>query len=263
MDSNTARKLMRLNRRFYDHFALEFSRTRRSVTAGVRRALEHLAGTRRMLDLGCGDGRVGRHLSTLPAARRPSLYLGIDCSPALLAMHEKTQGFACTGYRLVLGDVTRRSWADDLDLKPGDFEGTFCLAPGMFDGALCLAVLFHIPGRLRRLRFLRRMHSFLAPESTAVVSVWQFLHLERFRRKILPWGELGLDRGALEPGDLLIDWQGRERGLRYVHHFHPAELEQLCGEAGFRVTRRYVEDGATRDLSLYLVLQRTSRTWRE
>ncbi len=263
MDSNTARKLMRLNRRFYDRFAVEFSRTRRSVTPGVRRALEHMAGTRRLLDLGCGDGRVGRHLSTLPAGKRPSRYLGVDYSPALLAVHERTQGFACGGYRLVLGDVTRRSWADELDLKPGGFDGTLCLAPGMFDGALCLAVLFHIPGRLRRLRFLRRMHSLLTPESTAVISVWQFMHLERFRRKILPWRELGLDADTLEPGDLLVDWQGLQRGLRYVHHFRPAELEHLCEEAGFRVTRRYVEDGATRDLSLYLVLRRSSRTSKE
>lgn len=252
MDSNTARKLLRLNRRFYDRFAVEFSRTRRSVTPGVRRALTHLAGTRRMLDLGCGDGRIGRHLSSLPQDGRPSRYLGVDSSHGLLAIHERTEGFACRGYRLVPGDVSSPSWAETLGLEPGEF-----------DGALCLAVLFHIPGRLRRLRFMRRMHSLLAPGSAAVISVWQFLHLERFRRKVLPWRELGLDADALEPGDLLIDWQGRERGLRYVHHFRPPELELLCEHAGFRVMRRYVEDGATRDLSLYLVLQRSSRTWKE
>jgi hypothetical protein len=77
----------------------------------------------------------------------------------------------------------------------------------------------------------------------------------RLRKKIVPWRELGMRRRDVDRGDLLLDWRRGGRGLRYVHHFQPDELVGLCRLAGFEVTETYASDGATGDMSFFVVLR--------
>ena len=81
MDSNTARRLLDLNRQFYQTFGDEFSSTRRRIQPGVRRILKGLQGNENILDLGCGNGELAREL-----ARRghSGVYTGVDFSPVML-----------------------------------------------------------------------------------------------------------------------------------------------------------------------------------
>jgi SAM-dependent methyltransferase len=246
MNTSTARRLIRLNRAFYDQFAAEFAATRAALSPGMRRALGTLHECRSLLDLGCGDGRVGRYLAAGRVPNRVTCYRGVDGSQRLLdqfatgASRPLPRDFVCT----------------QADMASANWHRHPALGTRPFEAAVCFAALFHVPGPRRRLRLLRAMHSRLVPEGRAAVSVWQFLHVPRIRRKVVPWKTIGLTADQVDRGDLLLDWRRGGCGWRYVHHFEPAELEELCHRAGFSVVESYRSDGATGDMSLFLILRR-------
>lgn len=243
MKQSIAIRLLRLNREFYDQFARDFSTSRAVLSPGILRALRALDGRRSLLDLGCGDGRVGRALATGLVSNRVSRYRGVDFSEGLLGQAQNPD--SVLDYRLLTADLAAPGWSDHLreDSKP-------------FEAAVCFSVLFHIPGRGRCARLLRELRACLSPGGLAVISVWQFLHVASLRKKIVPWNTLGLTPSEVDPGDLLVDWRRGGRGLRYVHHFEEEELVRLCTQAGLTHRESFSSDGRTGDMTLFLVLER-------
>ena len=259
MNAATARRLLELNRGFYDAFAADFADSRRALQPGMTRALEAIAPFRSMLDVGCGDGRVGRALAEGVVAPAPRRYVGVDYSHNLVLQAPATFP---NGYVFMLCDVARAGWSDDVDewlrlRSPARGTPQSGARPALrrFDAAVCFSALHHIPGARRRLRLMREMRSLLKPGGRCVVSVWQFLHVPRLARKIAPWSEAGLRPEQVDEGDVVVDWRRGGRGLRYVHHFTQAELIDLCRRAGFDMIETYRSDGQTGDMGLYIVLK--------
>jgi len=238
MKTSTARTLLRLNRRFYDTFASEFSDSRSTLQPGIVEALNHLRPFDSLLDVGCGDGRVGRTVQD--SIQR---YVGVDYSANLLAQSNQPTGQP-TNLAFLIADLSSSNWVREVTAR--------------FDAAVCFSTLHHIPGARRRRRVLREIRSLLRPHGRCAVSVWQFLHVPRLRRKIVSWIEIGLSDDEVDAGDYLLDWQRGGRGLRYVHHFDEAELIALCERAGFNVIDTYRSDGhasGSGDMGLYVILQ--------
>ena len=240
MKTTTARRLLRLNRDFYDAFAAEFADSRSALQSGIVRALRSLGEFHSLLDVGCGDGRVGRALASGVVPHRVGRYLGVDFSARLLEQAASLPD----RFDLVARDLSAPGWARGIGSAP-------------FDAAVCFSALHHIPGPRRRLRLLRDIRTLLKPGARCAVSVWQFLHAPRLRRKIVPWSEAGLWPRDVDPGDYLLDWRRGGRGLRYVHHFDEAELVKLCRRAGFDVLETFRSDGRTPDgeLGLYTLVK--------
>jgi SAM-dependent methyltransferase len=240
MKTTTARRLLRLNLEFYDTFAAEFADSRSALQPGIVRALQALGDFHSLLDVGCGDGRVGRALASGAGEHRVGRYLGVDFSEGLLEQAASLPD----RFELVARDLVAPGWARGMASSP-------------FDAAVCFSALHHIPGPRRRLRLLRDIRALLQPGARCAVSVWQFLHAPRLRRKIVPWAEAGLRPQDVDPGDYLLDWRRGGRGLRYVHHFDEDELAKLVRRAGFDVLETYRSDGRSPDgeLGLYTVLK--------
>jgi SAM-dependent methyltransferase len=250
MRAPIARRLRELNRDFYDRFAGSFSESRTILSPGIRRALIRLAGSPSLLDLGCGDGRVGRALLEGRIGGGIARYVGLDFSAGLLERGRERLLPAHSpppSFQLLQADLTARGWWKREGLEPP------------FSAALCLAVLHHLPGEEARGRFLRQVRPLLVPDAPLVLSVWQFLHLARLRRKVVPWAEAGFSPGEMDSGDLLVDWRRGGTGLRYVHHFSPGELERLCRAAGWDIHESFRSDGQSGDMGLYLVLRPRGR----
>jgi SAM-dependent methyltransferase len=244
MKTSTARRLVQLNHDFYARFAGEFAASRSALPDGILHALDALAGCRSLLDVGCGDGRVARVLARRRGPRRVERYRGVDQSAELLRRLIDASPPLPPDYRAVLADITRPGWSR----QPA-------LGRRRFEAAVCFASLFHVPGPRRRLRLLREVRALLAADGRAAVSVWRLLHVPRLRRKVVPWREVGIAPAEVERGDLLVDWRRGGRGLRYVHHFEAGELEDLCRRAGFAIVDDYLSDGATGDMSRFLLLE--------
>lgn len=240
MKASIVHKLNVLNHEFYQSFADQFSRSRATLQPGIPQALEMLGGFTSLLDLGCGDARVGRALIEGQFGEWDGSYVGIDFSGALLDVGEHPD--PTVQFRLAKADLIQPDWIRDVGLHAGTF-----------DAAVSFSVLHHIPSRNHRVTLLKSIRSLLKPGGTCAISVWQLLHLPRFQRKVVPWEEVGLSDSDVDDGDILVDWREGGHGMRYIHHFTRKELTALCNTSGLDVVEKYRSDGETDDLGLYVV----------
>ncbi|MBT3391927.1 MAG: class I SAM-dependent methyltransferase [Chloroflexi bacterium] len=252
MNPVTVQKLLQLNQQFYQTFAGDFSATRGRLQPGVLRVLETISSQDTILDLGCGNGELGREL-----ARRghQGNYLGLDFSPELLdAARAGVQEFPNIAYAQAnIADISTWDFAlMDVGRRTADRN----LHPLTFNRILSFAALHHIPGREQHLQILNQVHALLPPGGRFIHSNWQFLNSPRLKARIQPWAEIGLSPDDLDPGDYLLDWRRGGYGLRYVHHFGAAELHALAAETGFQMLDSFYSDGQEGNLGLYQVWKR-------
>src|SRR6266851_5932301 len=80
MELSTAQQLAALNRRFYNEHAENFADSRPRLAAGVLRVLASVPAGARVLEVGSGDGKVGRALARAGVGE----YVGLDASEAML-----------------------------------------------------------------------------------------------------------------------------------------------------------------------------------
>lgn len=237
-------RLSSVNRAFYSQFAAQFAQTRSPEQAGVQQLAELLPTTGRLLDLGCGNGRLARLLSQ---QQRSLSYVGVDSSVELLAIARADTAGLPMATDFVHADMSREGW-------------TQRLPAGRFDAVVALALLHHIPGWQSRLSLLAQMAALLADDGLVALSAWQFLNEARLRRKIVSWSAVDLEPGQVEPGDYLLDWKRGGYGLRYCHLIDAAEIEELARDAGLSLQAVFYADGAQANLNLFAVLRTQAGT---
>ena len=243
MDADVAQRLIALNQAFYQKLASPFSATRSQVQPGVKRVLGDVPAGAAILDLGCGNGSVARELEKRGHTGK---YIGMDFSEELLKEARKNVQIPTSSVQR----PTSRIQFIQADLT-SNFNQHSAFSNQHFDFVFAFAMLHHIPSRELRLGFLKQVGGLLAPGGRFVHSNWQFLNSPRLRDRIQPWEAVDLDESQVDAGDYLLDWRSGGRGLRYVHHFHEAELGDLAAEAGFQVVDSFLSDGKGGDLALY------------
>lgn len=242
MDLVVKRKLIELNNTFYDDFAASFSTTRSKLQEGVTR----LAGTfpfdANILDLGCGNGYLLKHLAEHGFLGK---YVGIDFSARLLEKAKSlNKNFSRVDKAFLQADLADDTWA-------------VSFANAQFDIITAFAALHHIPGNDLRGMILKTIHQILSPKGLFVLSTWQFQNSTRLMKRILPWDTVGIRDDAVDNGDYLLDWRaemGQNKvGYRYVHLFSQAELDNLAGTLDFQLEQEFYSDGKEGNLALYQV----------
>lgn len=234
MNPTTLSRLLDLNRQFYQTFALHFSATRQRLQPGVMRLFEQIKPYASLLDLGCGNGELARHLTR---RGHSGTYIGLDYSSTLL---EQASSGQLPNFRFIQADLSSTDW-----------DAT--LAGCQPDIILAFAVLHHLPGVELRLQVLRKARALLLSGGRFIHSEWQFLNSERLKSRIQPWESIGLTQEQVDPGDYLLDWRQGGAGLRYVHHFSVAELEGMAANTGFEIVESFLSDGENHRLGLYQV----------
>jgi SAM-dependent methyltransferase len=211
------------------------------VQPGVARLLTKYPPEGRWLDLGCGNGALGRELLT---RKFKGEYVGVDSSPALLQAAVSAQGRWENNIKYMRADLSEPNWH-------------WFLLPN-FDVVSAFAVLHHIPGRELRLEVLRQVRNLLQPGGLFFHSEWQFQHSQRLVDRIQPWEMAGLSAASVDDGDALLDWRATGEvvgppALRYVHVFTRPELAELAAAAGFTIQETFESDGQGSRLGLYQV----------
>lgn len=235
MQTETARKLIELNRQFYQTFGAHFSATRQRIQPGVRRILDTLHGDENLLDLGCGNGELA---NVLAQNGFHGAYTGLDFSAPLMNTANRT----AANFPIRFGEVDLTAdWG--LDAEPFDFICAF-------------AVYHHIPSAPIRLAMLEKTRELLKPAGRFALSNWQFLNSERLRERIQPWQRAHLSAADVDEGDHLLDWRSGGEGLRYAHHFSEPELAELAQNSGFRILETFYSDGENGRLGLYQIWQK-------
>lgn len=234
MNPTTLSRLLDLNRQFYQTFALQFSATRQRLQPGVNRILDQIKPSDAVLDLGCGNGELGRELA---GRGHTGVYIGLDFSPPLL---EQAAAAQPSNFSFLQADLSTNEW----DVS---------LSGNRFDAVLAFAVLHHLPGVDLRLQIMHKIRSLVAASGRFIHSHWQFLNSPRLAARVQPWETIGLSQEEVDLGDYLLDWRQGGKGLRYVHHFSDSELYGLASASGFEVVESFLSDGENHRLGLYQV----------
>jgi len=174
------------------------------------------ACARRLLDFGCGDGRLSVDL----ALRCPELEVcGIDINAEAIA--NATERALAAGVHdratFQVADVTHVSLADT--------------APRTFDIVLLQLVISLVGEVDKRLGVLRAAHHYLAPGGTLLVSA------SAVSDDINPKYKALYDQDEHETGERYSYFSRDEAGkiLYRTHHFQYDELRALLQDAGFDV----------------------------
>ncbi|MCL4487007.1 MAG: class I SAM-dependent methyltransferase [Chloroflexi bacterium] len=242
MKPETIQGLVAVNRAFYSRFAHAFSETRPSGQAHLRRIVEYIPTDVRVLDVGCGNGRLAEQLER---AGRTGLYFGVDSSQELIDIaRSRATGLVRLHSQFDVVDITFPGWKERVVKSSGT---------DAFDVVTMLAVLQHVPGAETRRDVLREIHDLLRPGGVLIMTNWQFLRNERTRKRVQAWTLVGMDGEELEPGDALLDWKRGGLGYRYCHQLSPEEVEKLAAQSHLSVRDQFYADG---ELNLYGVLER-------
>jgi SAM-dependent methyltransferase len=246
--TEVVKRLLNINRRFYQSFAEPFRASRGRLQSGVVRTLELVDISANVLDLGCAHGLLAEALMQRGFTGR---YMGLDSSPLLLEAvptHLKPPH-----YNFALADLAEKDWHQTAQaLLRGDENGAEDDAGG-YDWIVAFAVLHHLPSEAVRSSIVKAARSLLNVDSRLAVSVWDFLESPRLRERIVGWSQVDLSEQDVDEGDYLVDWREGGRGVRYIHHFTEPELAALGQKAGFRVIDQYRSDGENGRLGLYQV----------
>ncbi len=243
MKEAVARQLRELNQEFYDKFASSFADSRAATEPGVERILAHIEAGDRLLDLGCGNGRVALQLP------RGCRYVGVDFSAEILAL-AKAHVMASQAENPKL----KASHFVAADLVADPWPALVAEISTRYDWILLRAVLHHVPGFEHRREIVAQAASLLASEGRLALANWQFTAIPRLRRRFLPWETIGLHPEDVESGDYLLDWKRDGYGLRYVHLIDEEETRRLVEAANLRIEEMFRADGHSNDLTLYAIM---------
>ena len=249
MDQKIIQRLLALNRAFYTTFAQSFANSRSIADPALACILPHIPQRARVLDVGCGNGR----LALLLDHKRPdAVYVGVDAVPELIEIaRAQARDLASISAEYCIVDIADPGWGHSAHCPPSSSSLETC-----FDCIAILAVLHHIPSLDLRTQVLHEAASLLAPDGRLIISTWQFLDSARMRRKIVNWTEVSIPEESLEPGDHLLDWKREGRGLRYCHMVDKDEVKQLAAATGLRMRESFRAGGREGDLSLFAILDR-------
>lgn len=239
MESETVNKLLEINRNFYSQLSADFSDSRSSERFNLDPFRQYLSDGIRILDVGCGNGRLA---IALEQAGLTLDYVGVDGSTELVAYaRAQTGALPSIHAEFYVADLTTPTWSSSVSN----------LAP--LDAILALAVLHHIPGFDLRSQIVKEIRSLLKPGGIFIMSNWQFTQNDRLRKKIVDWSQVGVDPTRLDPNDYLLDWKRGGTGYRYVHLVTESEVIAIAQAAHLNILAQFYADN---DLNLYSILQR-------
>ena len=251
------RSLGDLNRQFYEQHASAFVAKRDRPWPGWKRVLAAATTERtalRVLDVGCGNGRLGAFLDE--AWDAPLEYVGIDASQPMIDYARKRFAPGSTPHR-----VTRFVCGDLIANAPADVLAETS-AVG-FDLCCAFGLLHHIPGEARRAALFAAMAEHTQPGGVLAASFWRFDAHERFRLRFreasAPELAPHVDVTQLEVGDHLVAW-GDEEAVRYCHAACDEEIEshiEAMRACGLRLIDDFASEGPEQNLNRYVVFERT------
>lgn len=197
---------IKLNKDTYNKIAKHFSDTRAFVWDDLKPLKRYVKDGDRILDLGCGNGRLYQLFSDLSID-----YIGVDQSEELI----KQAQTKFPDIRFETGEMTK------LDVEDNTFDAVYCIAAYQ-----------HLPDEQTRLAALNEMKRMAKQGGYIVMTNWNLFSQTAYKR-----------HPQFAPGDFMIPWKDGKTGTtiaeRYYHGFTVPELEALARKVGLRIESQY------------------------
>jgi len=228
MNKDTQKELLKIVKKNYEDDARTFDETReKHIYSPLLEMLQEVFLGARVLDVGCGNGRLLRVL-----AERHAKYVGVDQSESLINI--------CKGkypeYKFAVEDILNLGNLSDYD----------------FDYVFCIAVLHHLPSADLRLQALKQLKNKIKANGKIVLTVWNMWPQEKYRKMIYKFTLLKFfGRVKADFGDVLFDWRApnSQMSKRYYHMFTKREVEKLAKKVGLKIEKSFKDN-----FNYYLVL---------
>jgi len=213
MDKEYAKYILEKTNEDYNKIADDFSRTRSFLWDGLKPLSEHTKPGDKVLDLGCGNGRLlqifeGKNID----------YFGIDNSEKLIEVAKKKY----PDYNFQIADAFNLPFPENF-----------------FDKIYSIAVLHHIPSNEFRTQFLTEANRVLRSGGILILSVWNLWQKKTSWQSLIKNTILKiLGRTKLDLKDIFYPWKNSEQRIiiqRYFHLFTRKELRALFKRTGFKV----------------------------
>lgn len=226
MRKDHAHNIIAQVRASYSAIAREFDQTRKQPWKEFEAFLPFVSRGARVLDAGCGNGRLQDFLSSEISHLR---YVGVDHNEEMIRLARLNH----PGAQFELADIA------DMRVAPEGRADMEPLSTSSFDAIFCVAAFHHVPGRPLRKKTLHDFHALLKKDGLLVLTVWnlfQWKYRWEWARACLTFlSSLG-QQGAWN--DLWIKW-GNHPLKRYYHAFLPGELRSLLSEKHWKTEDFY------------------------
>ena len=218
MDHTTRGRSLKASSHPYDVIGHEWDRLRQRPREEWNAFLPFVAHGARVLDAGCGNGRLYDFLNG-----RDVRYTGVDSSEVMIkiakARSQKSEvGGQTSDPRFLICDIQSLPFSDE-----------------SFDVVFCCAVLHHLETPAERLHALTECYRVLAVGGMLFLTNWNLLAVSSMLRQKL-WHPAPLVR-FLTSRNATIPWKipGVQTFYRFYHSFRLKELRELLKEAGFDI----------------------------
>lgn len=204
--------LIKKTKNDYNTIALDFANTRQNFWTDSLFLLEYIKKNEKLLDLGCGNGRLYKMLKKLSID-----YIGIDISEELIKKAKENN----PEVNFIVGSA--------LDLP---FKNE------IFDKVISIAVLHHIPSYKLRIKFMEEGYRVLKKDGCMILTVWNLWSNKLARAKYF-WSiikKVLFNKNDI--GDIFHPWKdsdGKVMVQRYIHLFTMNELRKLAMTVGFKI----------------------------
>lgn len=214
MERKYAEYLLEKTRQDYNSIAEDFSRTRQ-FTWDIEILSQYALDGERVLDLGCGNGRLLEILG-----EKPIEYFGLDTSEKLIEIAKKKY----PQDRFEVGDILKLPYSDNF-----------------FNKVFAIRILHHIPSKAFRLRAIEEIKRVLKPGGILILTVWNVWG-SKYKINLLRTIKYSflkiVGRPGLDFGDAFIPWwKMNEKLSRYFHFFTKSELKNLVRKSNLKIEK--------------------------
>lgn len=238
MDKKYADYLLTKGRSDYNKIAKNFSDTRAFLWKELVPFINKVKPNERILDLGCGNGRLFSSLKEKGAD-----YVGVDSSGELVKIAKEKYWQENPKFQVV----------EALELP---------FPENYFDKVFSIAVLHHIPSNLFRKLFLKEARRVLKPKGLLVLTVWNLREKSAIYNSLIKYTILRFfGKSKLDKGDIFYPWKDQKGSIvidRYFHCFKKKELVRLVEDSGFKVNESgFLARGKDAKANIYVIAEKS------
>lgn len=202
-----------INTMSYNQFASEFSASRQNLWPELLEFKKYLKDGIKVLDLGCGNGRLVSLLKDYKID-----YVGSDISESLLNYAKKQEKGKINEFRFVESDMMK------LDFPKESFDIIFMIAS-----------FHHLENKKQRLELLQNMNFWLKKDGILVMTNWNLWEKHNFKKYFKCLFDFSMSKTFR---DFIIPFKnnrGESLGKRFYHSFTKSEIEKLIKKTGFNI----------------------------